>query len=103
MFLVLEGTLEELQRPGSLFRPRTAKVAMPDSTVLHGRRDAQPSFRANKPVVSEQRRESQHTFPLRGAKDTPPYLHDGRLLTLEDTVEYFNLILGTKLSSQEKE
>lgn len=43
------------------------------------------------------------TFPLRGIKDTPPYLHDGRLLTLEDTVEYFNLILGTRLSEQEKQ
>jgi cytochrome c peroxidase len=43
------------------------------------------------------------TFPLRGIKDSPPYLHDGRLLTLEDTVEYFNLILGTKLTPQEKE
>jgi cytochrome c peroxidase len=42
------------------------------------------------------------TFPLRGIKDTPPYLHDGRLLTLEDTVEYFNLVLGTKLTNQEK-
>ena len=42
------------------------------------------------------------TFPLRGIKDTPPYLHDGRLLTLEDTVEYFNLVLGTKLTDQEK-
>jgi cytochrome c peroxidase len=42
------------------------------------------------------------TFPLRGIKDTPPYLHDGRLLTLEDTVEYFNLVLGTKLNDQEK-
>ena len=42
------------------------------------------------------------TFPLRGVKDTPPYLHDGRLLTLDDTVEYFNLVLGTKLSTQEK-
>jgi len=42
------------------------------------------------------------TFPLRGIKDSPPYLHDGRLLTLEDTVEYFNLILGTKLSAGEK-
>lgn len=42
------------------------------------------------------------TFPLRGIKDTPPYLHDGRLLTLEDTVEYFNLVLGTKLTAQEK-
>ena len=33
------------------------------------------------------------TFPLRGIKDSPPYLHDGRLLTLEDTVEFFNLVL----------
>src|SRR4029453_12194375 len=38
------------------------------------------------------------TFPLRGIKDSPPYLHDGRLLTLDDTVEFFNLILGTRLS-----
>jgi hypothetical protein len=30
------------------------------------------------------------TFPLRGIKDSPPYMHDGRLLTLEDTVEFFN-------------
>ena len=43
------------------------------------------------------------TFPLRGIKDDPPYLHDGRLLTLEDTVEFFNLILGTKLAPQEKQ
>jgi cytochrome c peroxidase len=42
------------------------------------------------------------TFPLRGVKDSPPYLHDGRLLTLEDTVEYFNLILGVQLTAQEK-
>jgi len=42
------------------------------------------------------------TFPLRGIKDTPPYLHDGRLLTLEDTVEYFNLVLGGNLSEPEK-
>lgn len=42
------------------------------------------------------------TFPLRGIKESPPYLHDGRLLTLEDTVEYHNLIFGTKLSEQEK-
>jgi cytochrome c peroxidase len=42
------------------------------------------------------------TFPLRGIKESPPYLHDGRLLTLEDTVEFFNLVLETKLTSQEK-
>src|SRR2546428_100709 len=42
------------------------------------------------------------TFPLRGIKDTPPYLHDGRLLTLDDTVEFFNLTLGTQLTPDEK-
>ena len=42
------------------------------------------------------------TFPLRGIKDTPPYLHDGRLLTLEDTIEFFNLVLELRLSDQEK-
>jgi cytochrome c peroxidase len=42
------------------------------------------------------------TFPLRGIKDSPPYLHDGRLLTLEDTIEFFNLILETRLSDAEK-
>jgi cytochrome c peroxidase len=42
------------------------------------------------------------TFPLRGIKESPPYFHDGRLLTLEDTVEFFNLVLGLKLSGQEK-
>jgi cytochrome c peroxidase len=42
------------------------------------------------------------TFPLRGIKDSPPYLHDGRLLTLDDTVEFFNLILGLKLTKDEK-
>jgi cytochrome c peroxidase len=42
------------------------------------------------------------TFPLRGVKDSPPYLHDGRLLTLEDTVEYFNVITGVQLTAAEK-
>jgi cytochrome c peroxidase len=39
----------------------------------------------------------------RGVKDSPPYLHDGRLLTLEDTVEFFNLVLGTRLTAAEKQ
>jgi cytochrome c peroxidase len=42
------------------------------------------------------------TFTLRGIKDSPPYHHDGRLLTLDDTVEFFNLVLGVKLTKQEK-
>ncbi|RDW11960.1 cytochrome B6 [Paracoccus thiocyanatus] len=43
------------------------------------------------------------TFTLRGIKDSPPYLHDGRLMTLADTVEFFNLVLGTGLTGDEKE
>ena len=43
------------------------------------------------------------TFTLRGIKDSPPYLHDGRLLTLADTVEFFNLVLATKLTQSEKD
>jgi len=42
------------------------------------------------------------TFPLRGIKDSPPYMHDGRCFTLEDTVEYFNLIQQLHLNAQEK-
>ena len=42
------------------------------------------------------------TFPLRGIKDSPPYMHDGRLLTLDDAVEFFNLVLGVQLTPQEK-
>ena len=42
------------------------------------------------------------TFPLRGIKDSPPYLHDNRLITLEDTVEFFNLVQQLKLTEQEK-
>jgi cytochrome c peroxidase len=42
------------------------------------------------------------TFPLRGIKDSPPYLHDGRLLTLEDSVEFFNIVLQTQLTADEK-
>jgi cytochrome c peroxidase len=43
------------------------------------------------------------TFPLRGIKDSPPYMHDGRLLTLDDVVEFFNLVQGIKLTAQERQ
>jgi hypothetical protein len=42
------------------------------------------------------------TFSLRGIKDSPPYFHDGRLPTLEDAVEFFNLILERRLTREEK-
>lgn len=42
------------------------------------------------------------TFVLRGIKDSPPYFHDGRLPTLEDTVEFFSVVGGLKLEQDEK-
>ena len=42
------------------------------------------------------------TFPLRGIKDSPPYLHDNRLMTHDDAVEVFNIVLQTKLTADEK-
>ena len=42
------------------------------------------------------------TFPLRGIKESPPYLHDERCLTLEDTVEFFNLMQQLGLNEKEK-
>jgi cytochrome c peroxidase len=43
------------------------------------------------------------TFALRGIKDSPPYLHDGRCPTLQDAVEFFNIVLELKLTKQEKD
>ncbi len=43
------------------------------------------------------------SFTLRGIKDSPPYHHDGRLLTLADTVEFYNLVLELDLTQKEKE
>ncbi len=43
------------------------------------------------------------TFTLRGIKDSPPYMHDGRLMTLEDTVEFFNIVTELNLSKEEKD
>jgi cytochrome c peroxidase len=41
-------------------------------------------------------------LPLRGIKDSPPYLHDGRCPALEDAIEFFNLVLELKLTMDEK-
>ncbi len=43
------------------------------------------------------------SFTLRGIKESPPYMHDGRCLTLEDTVEFFNLVMQLNLTKTEKE
>jgi len=43
------------------------------------------------------------TFTLRAIRQSPPYLHDGRALTIEDTVEFFNMVLQLRLTQAEKQ
>ena len=65
-----------------------------------------PTWRFHAPMMINGRAAEREgpikTFPLRGIKESPPYLHDGRLLTLEDSVEFFNLILQLRLTAEEK-
>ena len=42
------------------------------------------------------------TFTLRGIKESPPFMHDGRCLTLEDTVKFFNLVLELRLTAEDE-
>jgi len=46
---------------------------------------------------------SHQDVSFAGIKDLPPYLYDGRLLMLEDTVEFFNVVLGIQLTTEEKQ
>lgn len=39
---------------------------------------------------------------LMSIEESPPYFHDGRLLTIDDTIEFFNLVLQTRLTVTEK-
>ena len=42
------------------------------------------------------------TFPLNGIKDSAPYFHDRRCMTLPDAVEFFNLVLELEITKEEK-
>ena len=51
---------------------------------------------------ASRRRPDQDLPACAASRTRRPYLHDDRLLTLEDTVEFFNLVLELKLNGQEK-
>ena len=102
----IQGDAGRNARAGDLLR-QGPMWELPSAALLHRQSDARSEDRAflqagNGQYVMEVGDGSIKTFPLRGVKDNPPYLHDERLLTLDDTVEFFNLVLGDKLTSQEK-
>jgi len=92
-------------RPGNLLRQGPVRH-LPHRALLHDNlmHDLKTE-RFFKPVTIKQCMPPA-TVPSRPSaariKNSPPYMHDGRLLTLDDTVEFFNLILGTKLTGEEK-
>jgi cytochrome c peroxidase len=75
--------------------------------LLHRQSYAHSPGRAVLQADADQRhdgywRRFHETFPLRGVKNSPPSLHDRRLLTLDDAVEFFDLILQAQLTVQAK-
>jgi cytochrome c peroxidase len=92
-----KATPQEIQGEGLFFgKARCVACHQPPAYTDHQLHDLHLEWfgaEADGPIKS---------FVLRGIKDSPPYLHDGRLLTLEDTVEFFNLVLELKLSQEEK-
>ena len=95
------GRRKSVLRQGPLRRMPSAAVSSSTTTMqdLHLERFYEPEMIAGQHNVQDG---PIKTFTLRGIKDSPPYHHDGRLLTLEDTVEFFNLVLELKLTLDEK-
>ena len=87
----MEGCWGKLQRPQE--RHEILLLRFGEFDFQHEVEELDRVFECKQAVVVQIRR---------GIKDSPPYLHDDRLLTLEDTVEFFNLVLETKLTEPEK-
>jgi hypothetical protein len=72
------------------FRPRQNRKGSIGLQAQNGRR------------YDDNRARSDKDFPTARDQRITPYLHDGRLLTLKDTLEFFNLVLRLNLTSPEK-
>jgi cytochrome c peroxidase len=80
-----------------------ARKARPSSSIFEDQLDHQMHDLHLERFLKEEPGDGPiKTFTLRGIKDSPPYLHDGRALTLEDTVEFFNLVMQLRLTPAEK-
>lgn len=95
----LKGGTESEKRGEELFfgKAKCSSCHMPPAFMDHSMHDLHIERFVNEPGDGPIK-----TFTLRGIKESPPYMHDGRCLTLEDTVEFFNLVLETNLEDQEK-
>jgi hypothetical protein len=74
--------MRELRLAALVYRQLDARS--PDRAFLQARNDQ----------LRDGGRGRQHQdLALRGFKNNPPYRHDQRLVTLDNTVEFFNLVL----------
>ncbi|MDB6120683.1 MAG: cpx [Verrucomicrobiaceae bacterium] len=94
-----KATEQEVRGEDLFFgKAQCASCHTPPAYLDHQMHDLSVERFVNEPPLGPMK-----TFTLRGIKESPPYMHDGRCLTLEDTVEFFNLILQLKLNQQEKQ
>jgi cytochrome c peroxidase len=102
-----KATKQELAGERVFFgKGRCAECHKPPAFLDHQMHDLKVERFYTPEVINGQKNDADgpiKTFTLRGIKDSPPYLHDGRLLTLDDTVEFFNLVLQLKLNAEEKQ
>jgi cytochrome c peroxidase len=94
-----KATEQEIRGEGLFFGKANCAVCHPAPFYLD---DKMHDLHVERFVKDEPGDGPIKSFNLRGIKDSPPYLHDGRCLTLEDTVEFFNLVLETNLTGDEK-
>jgi hypothetical protein len=92
---------------GNLLRQGPVRC-LPSGPVLPGRQDARPEGAAILQAADVKRQVhhrggSHQDFHTERPQGFPPYMHDGRLLTLEDTVEFFNIVTDLNLTQKEKE
>jgi cytochrome c peroxidase len=102
-----KATKQELAGERVFFgKGRCGECHKPPAFMDHQMHDLKAERFYTPEVINGQKNDADgpiKTFTLRGIKDSPPYMHDGRLLTLDDTVEFFNLVLGLKLNAEEKQ
>jgi hypothetical protein len=99
------GKLDRTQASAAELRGQQVFCHLPHATLLHRQRHAQPEGGTLLRAADDQwpdGRWPHQDLPLARNQRLADVLHDGRLLTPDDTVEFFNLVLRTKLTETEK-
>jgi hypothetical protein len=94
---LFKDILTPVQLDGLRLLLTAAAHSLPAGRVQSHRRSQEQGAESRRNLLRLSRERTYHR-----TEDSPPYMHDGRCLTLEDTVEFFNIVLQTKMTAQEK-